>query len=309
MRPIEKVKMIDKISLYLDENFTYSQIDTFLMDFGIDYRQYEEHINPQNKKDYAEELLKFQNSEIISKIALDLDINVSSVRNSTELATFWEQGYFKLFISHLAIHKKTASALQKMLLTYGISGFVAHEDIDPSKEWQKEIEKALHTMDALSAILTKGFKESNWCDQEVGFAVGKDVLIIPIKKEIDPYGFIGKFQAIKGYETTVGEVSKLVFETIIKHSKTRNHMLIVFINLIANSTHIDTVLKQLKILSEIRDIPVEILEQMVEQIQKNSVLTKSKIFMKELQLLLDSYNITILNKITNNTELTDDIPF
>lgn len=45
MRAIEKVRMIDKISLYLDKHFTYSQIDIFLMDFGIDYRQYEEHIN------------------------------------------------------------------------------------------------------------------------------------------------------------------------------------------------------------------------------------------------------------------------
>ena len=89
------------------------------------------------------------------------------------------------------------------LKLYGISGFVAHVDIESSKQWQDEIEKALHTMDALTAILMEGFKESNWCDQEIGFAVGKDVLIIPIKKELNPYGFIGKYQAIQGNNTTV----------------------------------------------------------------------------------------------------------
>lgn len=308
MRPIEKVRMIDKISLYLDKHFSYSQIDIYLMDFGIDYRQYEEYLNEQNKKDYAEELLKFQNSETILQIAIDLDID--NTTKNMELATFWEQGYFKLFISHLAIYKKNASALQSILLNYGISGFVAHEDIEPSKEWQEEIEKALHSMDALTAILMNGFKESNWCDQEVGFAVGKDVLIIPIRKEIDPYGFIGKYQAIKGSDTTVQEVAKLIFETIIKHPKTRNDMLIIFINLIANSTHVGTVLKQLKILSTIQDIPIEILEQMSEQIKNNNVLINSKIFMQELRLILDKYNINILDETTNNTiKITADIPF
>lgn len=259
---------------------------------------------------YVEELLGFEKQNIISQIALDLDLDINTTATQIELATFWEQGYFKLFISHLATYKKTASALQDMLLIYGISGFVAHEDIEPSKEWQEEIEKALHTMDALTAILMKGFKESHWCDQEIGFAVGKDVLIIPIRKEIDPYGFIGKYQAIKGYETTVQEVAKLIFATIIKHPKTRNQMLIIFINLISNSTHIDTALRQLEILSEIKDISVEILQQMAEQIQNNNVLIKSTIFMKSLQLLLDKYNISMSNKIINNTvDITGDIPF
>jgi len=246
----------------------------------------------------------------INSIIFSINTNMITNKNNVELAIFWEQGYFKLFISHLAKYKKTASDLQKMLLIYGISGFVAHEDIAPSKEWQEEIEKALHTMDALTAILMEGFKESNWCDQEIGFAVGKDVLIIPIRKELDPYGFIGKYQAIKGYDTTVQEVAKLIFETIIKHLKTRNHMLIIFINLISNSTDIDTALKRLTILSEIINIPIKVLEQMAEQIQNNSLLIKSKIFMKEVRLLLDKYDIKILDERTNNNiEITDDIPF
>jgi hypothetical protein len=117
--------------------------------------------------------------------------------------------YFKLFISHLSNHKKKASDLQKVLKRYGISSFVAHEDIEPSKEWQNEIENALHTMDALTAILMDGFKESNWCDQEIGFALGKGVLIIPIKKDINPYGFIGKYQAIQATkDKTIGNSCK-----------------------------------------------------------------------------------------------------
>lgn len=46
--------------------------------------------------------------------------------------------------------------------------------------------------------MNKGFKESEWCDQEVGYALGKGVLCIPLSKNGQmPYGFMGKIQAIK----------------------------------------------------------------------------------------------------------------
>ena len=53
-------------------------------------------------------------------------------------------------------------------------------------------------MDALAAILTPGFNESKWTDQEVGVAVGRGSLIIPIRKGMNPYGFIGKYQGMQG---------------------------------------------------------------------------------------------------------------
>lgn len=53
-------------------------------------------------------------------------------------------------------------------------------------------------MDALCAIITPCFKGSDWCDQEVGMALGQRKLVIPVSKENElPYGFFGKYQAIK----------------------------------------------------------------------------------------------------------------
>ena len=149
-------------------------------------------------------------------------------------------------------------------------------------------------MDALTAILMESFKESNWCDQEIGFAVGKDVLIIPIKKELNPYGFIGKYQAIQGNNTTVQEVAKKVFNTIVKNPKTRNKMLTCLTNLISNSTHIETALKQLEILSEISDLPHELLEQMAKQIENNNVLIHSSDFINKLDVFFNQCGISII---------------
>lgn len=108
----------------------------------------------------------------------------------------WGDRGFRLFISHKAEIKEKAYELRNCLKVFGVSGFVAHEDIDPSEEWQKEIEKALGTMDGLVALLTKDFHESEWTDQEVGYALGRKVPIVPLGLERNPYGFFGKYQSL-----------------------------------------------------------------------------------------------------------------
>lgn len=82
----------------------------------------------------------------------------------------------------------------------GMTTFVSHTDIEPTREWQREIEKALSTMDLFLAILTQEFKSSDWCGQEIGFAFARGIRIISIRLQatngIDPYGFIAKNQAL-----------------------------------------------------------------------------------------------------------------
>jgi hypothetical protein len=103
---------------------------------------------------------------------------------------------FRLFISHIAKDKEKATRLKDCLASYAISGFVAHEDIHPTLEWQWEIERALYTMDAFLAFHTPGFKDSVWTQQEIGFAVGRGVKIISFTMGEDPTGFISKQQAL-----------------------------------------------------------------------------------------------------------------
>jgi hypothetical protein len=116
----------------------------------------------------------------------------------SEVERLWGREVFKLFLSHKSEHKVQVAALSKSLTIYGISAFVAHEDISPSLEWQNEIETALRSMDALVAILTEGFHKSFWCDHEVGWAYGRGVLALPVILGEEPYGFLAKIQGIKG---------------------------------------------------------------------------------------------------------------
>jgi hypothetical protein len=90
---------------------------------------------------------------------------------------------------------------------YAISGFVAHEDILPTLEWQSEIERALYAMDAFIAIHTPGFSASFWTQQEIGFAVARGAKIISFKMGEDPTGFISKHQALARRRRTAEEIA------------------------------------------------------------------------------------------------------
>ena len=125
----------------------------------------------------------------------------------------WPGGGFRVFLSHKSEAKREAAALKDRLTDFGISGFVAHEDILPTKEWQDEIEHALETMDAFVALMTEKFHESDWTDQEVGFAFARGVPIIAVRLGKDPYGFIGKFQGLSAdWPTAPDEIVKILLK-------------------------------------------------------------------------------------------------
>jgi hypothetical protein len=89
-------------------------------------------------------------------------------------------------------------------------------DIHPTKEWQDEIESALSSMDGFVALLTDNFHESDWTDQEVGFALARGVPIVAVRLGRDPYGFIGRFQGLGAtWDNCALELAKL----LIKHDR------------------------------------------------------------------------------------------
>jgi hypothetical protein len=93
----------------------------------------------------------------------------------------WTPDQLRLFVSHTSSQKTAVHGLKGALAFSGVDAFVAHDSIEPTKEWQGEIEQALATCDALIAWLTPDFHSSLWTDQEVGSCVGRGVMIIPAR--------------------------------------------------------------------------------------------------------------------------------
>jgi len=133
----------------------------------------------------------------------------------------WKPNYFRLFISHVSANHQFAEELSTDLRAkFGIDGFVAHADIEPSADWQNEIEDALNSMHALLALLSNGFSQSVWCNQEVGWALGREQLAISIRDGEDPPGFTGRFQAVRIGDRNTTRISSDIFELLSKNPQT-----------------------------------------------------------------------------------------
>ncbi len=122
----------------------------------------------------------------------------------------------RIFVSHLAQRREEVHHLASMLRVIGFACFVAHDAIEPSRSWQREIERALRSCDILVAYITPGFHDSKWTDQEVGWALGRGLVAIPIAVEGEnPYGFLGEYQAVRYLsEDSAAQLSRRVFRAI-----------------------------------------------------------------------------------------------
>lgn len=288
----------------------YSEIDGYLKSFGVDVTKETSNVN--SKWVYSKELLADAPDNILFEIAKELDIehdfNQIAALAANE-SSFWIPSHFKLFISHLSSFKEKTAQLQTALRKYGISAFVAHEDIHPTKEWQIEIEKALFSMDALAAILVAGFSDSQWTDQEIGIALGRNVLVIPIIKEQTPYGFISKYQGLKTNGKTINQVAESIFVTIANHKSTKNIMANALVEQIFISEHIDTSITKLNLLKRFDSLDEVYLSKLRENVPNNDKLIKSVDFVNSLNNILQERDMPLLQGSSLIEDFEDDIPF
>lgn len=312
MKKLEKIELIGLIAKELQARMTFSEIDGYFESYKIPT----DHQPSYNSKAvYVKEVLPKVDDSTILEIASELKINHPVVGNSGitifEQPNFWKPGHFRLFISHLASFKATIGKLKYELEKYGISSFVAHEDIEPTKEWQHEIEKGLFTMDALCAVLMPGFKDSNWTDQEVGIAIGRDVLVIPIRREQDPYGFIGKYQGFQAAGKNLSDVAQGIFEIIANHKKTKSILINNLVDLFLLSNSVEEGLERLKALSLV-NLSDDKARQLRDNITQNKNL-KSLSVVSEFNKLITHYNYDAIKASDFNKKATaeydDDLPF
>ena len=215
-------------------------------------------------------------------------------------AKFWINGYLKVFITHLAVSKEKAVSLKEALKIWGMSAFVAHEDIEPTKEWMAEIELGLGTMDILVAMVEPSFKESNWTDQEIGFALGRQVEIVPLRIGADPHGFMGKFQGIQAKGKYASDLSKDILKIVLKKPKLHAKIINAF-NIILPTTETS---EKVKRISEIDEINLLNPQEMKEILERSSLSDREKLNLKHLIIKYKAFE-----KEKEKEVIEDEIPF
>lgn len=172
-----------------------------------------------------EQMTRVYANEYLGSVMVTPSIDVSKTESTPPTEPrFWVPGELRLFISHVSEQKELASSIAEELHAYGVSGFVAHEDIEPTKEWENEIILALNTMDAFLALLTPGFETSRWTGQEIGVAIGRGVLVVPVRLGLDPYGFIGRYQALSALTKKPATIAAEAVRVLATHQLTRLRM-------------------------------------------------------------------------------------
>lgn len=267
MIPSEKIKLIKEISVNLSTE-EWSLIDLTLKQF--DFPTTEEFSG--NKFDYVLKHIENGDEDSLINLGSHLDLKVDPAESDLN-PTFWKAGYLKLFISHLASDKINAQKLKDKLEKYGISGFVAHSDIEPTRVWQDEIEMALRTCDSLVALMIPAFHESKWTDQEIGLALGRDLLIIPVRMGQDPYGFIGKFQAITVTDLSV--LAENIFDSLLKNKKTSKKIAYAVMHKFENSDSFEEARVNINLVDRIEYWDKKLIQKLKSAGKNNSQISHS----------------------------------
>jgi len=182
----------------------------------------------------------------------------------------WREDYFRLFLCHISSSKKLMSAVKANLLPSAVDAFVAHDDIEPTREWEQEIEAALETCDALAAFLTPDFHESLWTDHEVGFCVRRRVLIIPVRMGMDPYGFLGRYQALTPGKRDAAWIANALFDILLDHALTAERMAPAVVKMLENSGSFAAAKQNMDYVKRIKRWPPSLLRRLEEAIEANS---------------------------------------
>lgn len=301
LTPSERTTFKTEIAKRLSPR-SWVEIDLILEEFGATI----ENLWSGDEFSYVVAMLRGADDEQVTQLAAHL--NVETGQDSIfEPPPFWVEGRLRVFISHLSKNKVFASALQAEMAKLGISGFVAHEDIEPDEEWQNEIERALRTCDALVALLHDGFNESTWTDQEVGYALGRGVPVFSVRLDMSPFGLFGKKQAFNGKGKELSKIANELHTSYLKHPKTQGLLCNQIVDSFCNSSSFATARD---ICTSLEKLPIwksDYTKNIRSAVDNNSQIASSWGVPERITALIKNRDPAALSQSV--ADIDDDIPF
>jgi len=178
----------------------WSDIDVILVSFGLPSLQLDEDADRRIVEARCRAALQSADASTLTQLAvyaLELDDESSGTLSmpQDDAEDLWGSGIVRVFLAHLATEREFVGEVHRELRGISISSFVAHDNIDVSREWQDEIERALRTADVLVGLVHSGFADSFWTQQEVGWALGREIPVLLMGLGEPPRGFPARYQA------------------------------------------------------------------------------------------------------------------
>lgn len=201
-----KSHMLDDINQD-NSNWDIRRLNLLLSEFGLETIE-----GGWNGPTFEEIIANISDTELYEMYSLvtgTKPVELLEADGSMELGN-WKAGYVRMFISHSAKEKEFVGRVAEELAVVGIHGFVAHNAMEYSKPWQEQIEQALRSMQAFVVIVHPEVETSAWCNQEIGWAIGKRVPRFAIGIDADVTGFLGREQWPSGQDSSSREIANMI---------------------------------------------------------------------------------------------------
>lgn len=154
-----------------------------------------------------------------------------------QTSRLWKDGYFRLFLSHSSSDKEFATVLKRWLSKVRIDLFVAHQDIEPNILWQEEIKLALSSCHAMLYLATPEANESVWCQQEIGWALGRGVFLTTYRLETDSKGFASALQGWRKEEDDLVVIREGLVDMLARDDRTEPALRSPMVQVLLESTN------------------------------------------------------------------------
>jgi len=186
MKPGERIRLIKEAVASITSR-PWPEVQLTFEEFGVPTYNRDQYEDAPDDLTYCTQQLQRSDDDALTAIHEFLlgEDAAPSPRPALDGESLWGTEPARAFLSHIYERRHFVGAVKEALKPFGVAGFVAHDDINPSRDWRNSIKAALDTCDIFVPFLDEGFHVSQWCDQEVGWALCRGVPILPIR----PQGF------------------------------------------------------------------------------------------------------------------------
>lgn len=250
MRTADRIELLRRLADQLSsDEYLFEDAELVLRQFGLPTGYY--HSFDGSRRGYV--LNELEDAPDETLVELDEYLLGGASREMLEPGDLpWAPGQYRLFISHTSGNAALAAGVRDVFQRWRIDAFVAHTTIEPTREWERVIEAALSSCDALAVFVSDDMLDSRWCDQEVGYCLARRIPIVPVRLSADPHGFIAKYQAVTPSQTGAGWLADAVFRSLLRHPVAQRSMAAPVVHRYAATTNFDGARINFQLL---RDIP------------------------------------------------------
>lgn len=203
----------------------------------------------------------------------------------------------RAFLSYSHVDRHLAGRIREELQKFGIAVFLAHEDINPSHEWQEEILRELDQCHIFLPLLTRRFHVSRWTDQETGLAIAKRKVIVPLRVDVNPYGFAGRFQAFAFHRNRPPRSCGQLLQIVRANTRLRSRALNSLINALGESVNFDESRDKSALLLESQAFSKAQINEIVRLSAKNDQIYKCTPTVKNLTRLIRKHSKNIDSRL------------